>query len=513
MKIAYIGNFTQRHCTEVHLAATLEDLGHEVVRMQENELKPYWTYNISDDTDLVLYTRTWGQYVSLYDLVQLRERKIPTASYHLDLYVGLSRKYLHGNQTLDDVLQTDPFWRTDFVFTPDGDPKSQEIFERNGVNHIYMKPGVYKPECYLADVVYRHKDTGLEYQLKKNDVLFVGGGEEPGHPDAYGHPEWNYRNELISWLRKTYGERFTKFGHPQETIRNEELNELYANTKIVIGDSVCLDNFTHTYYWSDRVYETIGRGGFIIHPYIKGMEEEFLDTHNIVFYQYGNWEQLKFLIDYYLEHDEEREKIRRNGHEFVKNHATYHNRLSQMLAILEAAGVVAHSTPAPTPEWVEVGSTSTMEPIKINLGSGNDPKEGHVNVDMLERNDVDVVHNLMNFPYPFEDNSASHIKAIDVIEHLDHYTDDKKPAIMEFMRECHRILQDGGELYIQTPSWDSDLFKIDITHVRGFHEQSFDFFDKDTWYGQIRGFYDGPEFKVSCNKLENGNLQFTMIKR
>lgn len=151
--------------------------------------------------------------------------------------------------------------------------------------------------------------------------------------------------------------------------------------------------------------------------------------------------------------------------------------------------------------------------IKVNLGSGNDPLPGHVNVDMLERDDVDVVHNLMNFPYPFESESASHIKAIDVIEHLDHYTDDKQPAIMAFMRECHRILAPGGELYIQTPSWDSELFKIDITHVRGFHAKSFDFFDKDTWYGQIRGFYDGPEFKVSCKELENGNLQFTMIKR
>lgn len=149
----------------------------------------------------------------------------------------------------------------------------------------------------------------------------------------------------------------------------------------------------------------------------------------------------------------------------------------------------------------------------INLGSGNDPLEGHVNVDMLERNDVDVVHNLMDFPYPFENESAEGIKAIDVIEHLDHYTDDKQPTIMAFIKECHRILKPGGELYIQTPSWDSELFKIDPTHVRGFHPKSFDFFDPDTEYGQIREFYGGPAFHVRCEELENKNLRFWLVKR
>lgn len=150
--------------------------------------------------------------------------------------------------------------------------------------------------------------------------------------------------------------------------------------------------------------------------------------------------------------------------------------------------------------------------MKINLGSGNDPLSEHVNVDMLKRDDVDVVHNLMDFPYPFESDSATHIKAIDVIEHLDHYTDDKKPTIIEFIKECHRILKVSGELYIQTPSWDSELFKIDPTHVRGFHIKSFDYFDPNTWYGQIRDFYDTPKFKVKAEELENKNLRFWMVK-
>jgi spore maturation protein CgeB len=105
---------------------------------------------------------------------------------------------------------------------------------------------------------------------------------------------------------------------------------LYASTKIVVGDTLC-PNFSYPDYWSDRVYETLGRGGFIIHPYISGMEKEFTDKEHLVFYEYKNFKQLKELIDYYLEHDEEREKIRVSGHNLVKEKYTYKNRWEQIL--------------------------------------------------------------------------------------------------------------------------------------------------------------------------------------
>ena len=106
------------------------------------------------------------------------------------------------------------------------------------------------------------------------------------------------------------------------------------STKIVVGDTLCI-NFKYPDYWSDRVYETMGRGGFIIHPYVQGMEREFEDKKHLVFYEYGNFNQLKELIDYYLEHDEEREAIRKAGHELVKSKYTYRNRWEQILKELK----------------------------------------------------------------------------------------------------------------------------------------------------------------------------------
>lgn len=314
LRIAYVGNFTQSHCTEVHLAATLEDMGHEVIRIQENDPQPDWLEQ-SCAADLFLFTRTWGNLLTLDHLHKIEANAAPTASYHLDLYVGLKR---------ERGLDNDPFWRTQFVFTPDGAESSASVFEAKGINHHYMKPGVYRDECYMG--------AARPDQMK--DVLFVGGGEPTGGLQ-YGHPEWSYRGQLLAFLRDNYGDRFHKFGHPQETIRNDRLNQLYADAKVVVGDSLCL-NFDHPHYWSDRVYETLGRGGFIIHPYIKGMEEEFTDGETIVFYTFNDWDGLKKKIDYYLENHAEREAIRLRGHQFVKENCTYHQRLQQMLDVIYA---------------------------------------------------------------------------------------------------------------------------------------------------------------------------------
>lgn len=511
MRIAYIGNYTQRHCTEVHLAKTLEKLGHEVVRLQENELSPDWVRNLPVGVDMVLYTRTWGTFVKLEDLAALKDMDIPTVSYHLDLYVGLSRKYLHEDKTLDEILQTDPFWLTDFVFTPDGDPASQEVFERNGVKHFYMRPGVYEDECYMVkpSKIKTLGTNGDPVEFDQYDVLFVGGGDTPGSPHAYGHPEWNYRNELIQWLRDTYGDRFTKFGHPQETIRNEELNQLYADSKVVVGDSVCID-FKHTYYWSDRVCETLGRGGFLIHPYIKGMDEEFIDEKHLVYYEFGDWNGLKAKIDYYVEHDEEREAIRKAGHEFVKANATYTQRLSQMLDTVFAV---------PVPDFARsaLPNLTEFEPLRINLGAGLEPTEGWCNLDWKEGKGINVIHNLFEYSWPFNDNSADEIKAIDVLEHMP-VVDGTDSVPIKFVEECHRILKPGGILTIQVPHYQSPNLWIDPTHVRGYDPRSMDYFDPDKDLGKWYGYYSDKKFIVTSevSRMEDGqpsNVTFRMVKR
>lgn len=306
-KIVFLGNFRVDYSSETHHASTLESLGHKVVRMQESEAKSEDILKHAIDADLFIWIhthgwRTPGKYEMGQVLKTLADYKIPTMTYHLDLWFGLQRQ--------KDLNSHPVYKHIGHFFTVD--KKMADWFNlKTNVKGHYVPAGVYDKECYLK-----------EYD-KKHDVVFVGSKKY--------HPEWTYRPKLINWLEETYGDKFEHYGiGGKPSIRGAQLNKLYASTKIVVGDSLCI-NFKYPDYWSDRVYETMGRGGFIIHPYISGMEKEFEDKKHLVFYEFGNFTQLKELIDYYLEHDEEREAIRKAGHELVKTKYTYKNRWSRIL--------------------------------------------------------------------------------------------------------------------------------------------------------------------------------------
>jgi hypothetical protein len=203
----------------------MESLGLTVRRLQEDAVTLEQIEAAGKESDLLLYTRTWGlpdppRAIDVFRRIEAHG--VPTASYHLDLYLGIGR---------EATIAGDPFWSTQFVFTPDGDPTSQEEFERRGINHHYIRPGVYKPECRMGRVRARFR----------HDVVFVG-----SYP--YPHPEWKYRDELVDFLAETYGRRFRRYGPGAQVIRNEPLNDLYASAKVVVGDSLC-PGFTKPYYW------------------------------------------------------------------------------------------------------------------------------------------------------------------------------------------------------------------------------------------------------------------------
>jgi hypothetical protein len=226
-----------------------------------------------------------------------------TVSFHLDRYVGLNMLDYR-----DAKIGQHPFWSSQFVFTADGG--NQEYFKQRGVNHFWLPPAVVEYACV----------PGTPRDEMKIDVLFTG---------AYTyHPEYPFRQKLIDWLRETYGNQFRRYGHDSDfkTVRQQDLNDLYASAKVCVGDS-CFAGATN--YWSDRVPETIGRGGFLIHPETPGLEIPGLST-----FQPGNLEQLKMKIDYFLANDGDRRERMRLASAAVRMFHTYTNRVEYMLDVI-----------------------------------------------------------------------------------------------------------------------------------------------------------------------------------
>lgn len=305
MKIAFLGNFRPRTAlgepfsTESHVSASYALLGHTVLRLQEDEVQKADVPRLCEEfgTQLFHWTCTWhtdpeGGYAMLDGL---RRLGIPSVGHTLDLFVGLNR---------EPWLDTDPWFRCDWFFSADGG--HQEVFAAKGINHVWMAPAVYGPECYLAD-----PDPALE-----QDVIFVG---------SYGyHPEHAYRKQLIDWLKATYGSRFTHYDH-SSGMRGHHLNQLYASAKVVIGDS-CNVGFTQSRYWSDRVPETLGRGGALIHPWIEGMQGQFTPD-DFQTYVFGDLQSLGAAIDWLLNNPDRQTSLRGRGHRTVLSRHTYTHRV------------------------------------------------------------------------------------------------------------------------------------------------------------------------------------------
>lgn len=306
LHIGYIGNFIPPESTENHRKLSFEKLGHIVYPFQENQTSANILLSWIDKLDALFYSHTHDtSYIIpfLKDIfVEYKKKNIPTASVHLDLWRGLKRWEDVGKEAT---------WFTEYVFTPDntGDWPTP-------INHYYLPPGVADKFCYLAEP---------DFKKYPYEIVYIG---SRGY-----HPEYPERRQLIDFLKSKYGNRFGLYGNDGiEVVRGHELNVLLASTKLVIGDS-CFANQPNNQikgYWSDRIPEITGRGGVLLHPYIKNC------PHNsIVWYKPGDWQDLENKIEYYLENREDREIKRLGGFEYTKNFATYTKRAEDILRKIE----------------------------------------------------------------------------------------------------------------------------------------------------------------------------------
>ena len=304
MRIAFLGNFAVPYSSETHHARSLETLGHEVIRLQEpsTAVSEITEQALRCDAFVWIHTHGWDTPGIDFALSAIRNAGIPTLTYHLDLWWGLQRQKDVRSSVYGDV---------DHFFTVDK-KMADWLTDNTPVKGHYLPAGVFDEECFIS----------TEPSPFANDVIFVG---SRGY-----HPEWPWRPKLIDWLRDTYGPRFTHIGGDGDsgTLRGAALNAAYSQSKVAVGDTLCL-GFDYPWYASDRLFEAPGRGGFQLFPRIKGIPELFDGT--MMFFDFGDFDGLKDLIDYYLEHDQGREALRTMCHEHVKTHHTYVQRWETIL--------------------------------------------------------------------------------------------------------------------------------------------------------------------------------------
>ena len=125
---------------------------------------------------------------------------------------------------------------------------------------------------------------------------------------------------------------------------------------------------------------------------------------------------------------------------------------------------------------------------KLNIGCGNEILPDFVNLDVVQLSGVDVVHDLLKTPWPFEDSSFEEILGKHVLEHL--------PNPIHALEEIWRIVKPGAKINIRVPYWNSLDFVADPTHIHAFHQRTFEFFDPSKKACRERPYYSKARFKI-----------------
>lgn len=123
--------------------------------------------------------------------------------------------------------------------------------------------------------------------------------------------------------------------------------------------------------------------------------------------------------------------------------------------------------------------------IKLNIACGQtrNPningvvQEGFIGIDKIKTDQVDIVHDLESYPWPFENDSIDEIYCSHYIEH----TSD----LIKFMEELYRIMKPESKAIIIAPWYASIRAWQDPTHKRAISDATFLYFRKE-WREQTK---------------------------
>src|SRR5262245_58068165 len=82
-------------------------------------------------------------------------------------------------------------------------------------------------------------------------------------------------------------------------------------------------------------------------------------------------------------------------------------------------------------------------PSILDLGCGTSKEPGAFGIDNAELPGVDLVHDLMDFPYPFEEASVKEVYLKHVLEHF------PLEDLQRILAEVYRILEPGGVCHVR----------------------------------------------------------------
>jgi spore maturation protein CgeB len=307
-RIILFGKSKRRTRTTFHLARALKECGNTVlwlnpakIRRRRKQKGDQWILSQikAFNPDIIFI---YSKDMPLGVLQEIAGGPVKIMLYYEDMSRQVSNSLAQMGQLVDFFLATN-----------------------KGLLPNYKQAGIARP-IYFIGACDRH-DHRMRHPVLpvwKSDIAFIGQARAD-------EPRVVLTRKLAERFKvKVYGKNWQAFGiQPAlKTVTPRRYALVCGGAKIILGADIT-DEVEG--YWSNRLWLTLGCGGFFLTAYVRGMEEYFENKKHLVWYH--SEQECLALAEEYLARPRERSQIALEGYRLVHEHHTFHHFVDRVTSL------------------------------------------------------------------------------------------------------------------------------------------------------------------------------------
>lgn len=301
MRILSIGNFLSPSWDgslpdEEHIAQALEELGHEVIRLQREEFVAPGIHIANNVQDFILIAQWDGYHPNTIEL--LRSQNMCSVVYWAFDYQADGQEWHERLVSKADLYLSKRIADSKY-------PNWQWLSQDFAPKFLDKHTGDIAQDI---DVLFT--GTYLPWAIERNEILKAVDNQFDLHIYSVNPAEW-----IEAGFKNVNG-----------PMMDDALPRLIARAKI----NLSIDHTIERGYWSDRNAQIMACGGFVLFRHVPLSEAVFRDN---IGYFYNTEDCLK-QIDFYLDRGV-RYTIAGNGYEYAQEYLKVGNRVRDLLTIVQ----------------------------------------------------------------------------------------------------------------------------------------------------------------------------------
>lgn len=237
----------------------------------------------------------------------------------------------HDPRTLKRLPWPSVFWYFDLVRWP-SDPTIQArcAARVRWMNEIvkYVEIGF----CTDGDLVRADPTGKLVWLPQGADERVVGRGTRTGcrsKPLLFTGLVRNVGVGRKEWFDGVVGRYGPQLTHYSNGMYREELREAIAQHCITLAPNAPVTDF----YWSNRIYNALGFGAFLLHPYCESLSHHYVHGSEVVYYT--SPDDMFSKIEQYLPDVDGRHQIAEAGLQRTLKQHLYRHRCEELLRVVK----------------------------------------------------------------------------------------------------------------------------------------------------------------------------------